>query len=85
MIALFLARYGLHLALIAGLGVVVATWDHKRIDRAKKQAVDVVVSASEEKGKQANAKNEKIRRAAAVPGAADRLRSDPATCPDCKR
>lgn len=85
MIALFLARYGLHLALAAGLIVVVGTWDHKRIAKAKKEAVEVVVSASQEKGKQANAKNETVRRAAATPGAFDRLRSDPATCPDCKR
>lgn len=85
MIAIFLARYGAHLALAAGVIAMVATWDHKRITRVQREAVEVVVSASEEKGKQANAKNETVRRAASAPGAVDRLRKDPATCPDCKR
>ena len=55
--------------------------DHKVAEAAKAE----VVQASKEAGAKANAKNDVVRRAAAKPGALERLRSDPATCRDCGR
>lgn len=51
--------------------------------RIKEKGRVEVVQASKKAGDEANAKNEKVRRAAREPGAADRLRKDRATCPDC--
>jgi hypothetical protein len=43
-----------------------------------------IVQRSEKTGAQNAAKSAKAHSAARQPGAADRLRSDPKTCPDCK-
>ncbi len=48
-------------------------------------ATAAIVEASTKAGAEANAKNETVRELAARPGAAERLRSDPATCRDCGR
>ena len=42
-----------------------------------------IVQESKQAGDAANAKSEKVRRAAREPGAVDRLRKDRLTCPDC--
>lgn len=63
-----------------GLSVLVGSCvmrDHKQ--QAKGAAR--VVEASQKQGAKANAESEKVRRAAAAPGAAERLRRD--ACRDC--
>lgn len=84
MIAVLLARYGFHIGIAAALAVGTYTWDAKRLSAAKTSGRIEVVDNSKRHGANANAKSEKARRDAAVPGSADRLRKDPATCRDCK-
>jgi hypothetical protein len=44
-----------------------------------------IIQSAEQAGEKANEKNEAVRTAADAPGALQRLRADPKTCPDCKR
>ena len=55
-------------------------WD---ISNQRAKGAAVVIDASKQAGAEANAKSEKVRRAAREPGAVDRLRKDRATCGDC--
>jgi hypothetical protein len=66
--------------LVAVIGVSACMVRDSRLKEAGKTEV---VQASKAAGAEANAKSEKVRRAAREPGAADRLRKDRATCPDC--
>lgn len=66
--------------LVAGLAVgLVVLSVNNAVQRSK--GATAVVAASKEKGKAANAKNEKVRAAARQPGAAERLRQS--ACRDC--
>lgn len=58
-------------------------WQHDR--QVAAEAVKVVVEQSKEHGRKANATNEHVRARTRQPGAAKRLRSDPASCRDCGR
>lgn len=63
-----------------GLSVLVGSCvmrDHKQQTRGAAK----VVEASQKQGAKANAASEKVRRAAAAPGAAERLRRE--SCRDC--
>jgi len=66
--------------LVAVIGVSTCVVRDAKIKEAGKVEI---VQESKQAGEQANAKNEKVRRAAREPGAADRLRKDRLTCPDC--
>lgn len=67
-------------AMISGFGLYTL---HERSIGAQK-ATQKIVAASQAQGDKANAKSKAVRDAAAKPGAASRLRSDHATCTDCK-
>lgn len=74
---------GLRLA-IAGIALVALVAFLSNIkERGRQEGRQEVVSASLEAGRQANVKNEKVRRNAAAPGAFERMLKDGATCRDC--
>lgn len=66
MIAIFFARYGLHLALLAGVVVTVATWDRNRISRAENRGATQERARVVTEEKKIDAKAEKARRAVAA-------------------
>lgn len=82
-IASYLIGWRAKAAVIAA-GVValigLRAWD---ISNQRAKGAAIVVEASKAAGAEANAKSEKVRLRAREPGAADRLRKDRATCPDC--
>lgn len=53
-------------------------------DRIQAETAQKIYSKSKEVGKKNAAKSEAAHKAAERPGAAERLRRDQATCPDCK-
>lgn len=71
---------------LAGAGVVALVGVSAcmiRDGRIKETGRQEVVQASKAAGAEANEKNAKVRDRARVPGSADRLRADRATCRDC--
>lgn len=72
-------------ALIAG-GAIAAwgawLWQHDR--KVAKKTEATIVQRSEKQGAQNAEKSKKAHAAARAPGAAERLRKDPATCSDCR-
>jgi hypothetical protein len=73
----------LKVGLVAAGATLVISGCMIRDNRIEQRGVAKVVEASKEKAKDANVKSEKARAAARTPGAADRLRKDPAVCGDC--
>jgi hypothetical protein len=71
------ARLGVIAAAVAAL-VGLRAWD---ISTQQAKGAAKVVEASQKQGAKANAKNDEVRRAAAAPGAAERLRRE--SCRDC--
>lgn len=67
------------LAATAALG-----WLKLHDRKVAKEAVATVVQASEKKGAANAAKSKKAHDRARADGAAERLRKDPASCPDCR-
>jgi hypothetical protein len=70
-------------AIVSLLGL--RAWDvyHQQSIGAAKERQEIV-QRSEQQGAANAAQAEKAHTTARKPGAADRLRKDPATCPDCR-
>jgi len=68
-----------------GAGAIVMVVGLRACDVQRQRAIGAerVVDASKDKGREANAKNDEVRRRAREPGALNRLRRDNATCRDC--
>ena len=68
--------------LVAGVVALVGlrAWD---VSNQQAKGAAKVVEVSKKEGVKANAKNDEVRRAAAAPGAAERLRRDKSVCGDC--
>lgn len=82
-LSLLATRFGQGAAMLIAGGLLWSIWLAHHDKKIEARGVEKVVSASKEQGKQANAKNEKVRKSAAAPGALERLRQDSATCDDC--
>lgn len=79
LLSIFAGR-GLAISLLAGLGIMVATWDRNRMSNAREAGRQEVRVQAERKGNENAAKAERARRAAdKLP--ADRLRDK--HCRDC--
>mgnify|MGYP001013622262 CR=1 FL=1 len=63
---------------------IVLTWDSSRKAKWVETGKREIVQASEKQGAQNAAAAEKAHDTAKRPGAADRLRKDARTCPDCR-
>jgi hypothetical protein len=71
---------------IIALGVIIVSaggWLLVHDRKVETKTLKKVAAASQAQGERANAKNEIVRKRASLPGAADRLRSDPRSCPSC--
>lgn len=60
-------------------------WLHQHDKKVAATAVQGVVQRSQQEGAARAKKSDQAHARARSPGAADRLRNDPVTCPDCKR
>jgi hypothetical protein len=81
-LAQFFAARGLVVSLIAGLGIMVVTWDHRRMSAAKEAGRQEVRVEAETKGRE-NAKKADAARRDVERIPADRLRDR--FCRDCDR
>ena len=84
MIALFLKSITGQLAVVAVLISCAVGWLYAHDRKVIKKTEEKIVRASEKKGAANAAKSKKAHDAARAPGAAERLRKDPATCVDCR-
>ncbi len=71
-------------AVVSMAGLLIAGWVRIR-SGIEEKAVQGVVRESNKQGAANAAKSKKAHDRARTPGAVDRLRSDPKTCPDCSR
>lgn len=79
LLEIFAAR-GLVISLVAGLGIMVLTWDHRRMSAAREAGRQEVRVETEKRGNENAAKADRARRAADKLSA-DRLRDK--HCRDC--
>lgn len=71
---------------IVALGIIICSaggWLLMHDRKVETKTLNKVAAASQAQGERANAKNEIVRKRASQPGAADRLRGDPRSCPTC--
>ena len=86
MILAFLAsRYGQAAVICVVISVAFGVWLARHDAKVANRVETKIVQRSEAYGRQRSANADKAHTAARKPGAADRLRSDPAACPDCNR
>jgi uncharacterized protein HemX len=85
MTGLFLKSLTGQLAVVAVLISGAVGWLYAHDKKVAKKTEENIVRASEKKGAVNAAKSKKAHDAARAPGAAERLRKDPATCIDCSR
>lgn len=83
MIGFFKSLAG-QIAVVVMLAGAAAGWLKYHDQKVETKTVDKIVRASEKKGAANAAKSKKAHDAARQPGAADRLRKDAITCPDCR-
>lgn len=81
--ALLGSRYVVYLALALALAGGVKVWLMQRDAKVEARTEQKVADRSEEQGKSNNDAAQKEIAGARRPGALDRLRADPKTCPDC--
>ena len=84
MIALLTSREGAIIAMCVTALLSWFTWLQSHDAKVTQKVETRIVQRSEAQGAANAKKAAKARADAAKPGAADRLRKDPATCPDCR-
>lgn len=83
MIAILATRFGQTAALLIIAGIAWTTWIIQHDRKVETKAFEKVAAASQAQGERANARNEVVRKRAALPGSFERLRKDPRNCPTC--